>query len=69
MISKSECQHKNKVKSGRHLYRDGFYQMLRCLDCGTTIKGNKIEEEKRALPAKNNAPISNQAQVNEVDHE
>lgn len=53
MISKNECKHKNKVKSGKHLYSDGFYQMYRCLDCGTTIKGNKIIENVRPAAKKN----------------
>ena len=43
MLSKADCKHKNKIKSGKHLYTDGQYQMWRCLDCGTVLKGNKIE--------------------------
>lgn len=65
MLPKAECKHKNKIKSGKHLYSDGYYQMYRCVDCGTVIKGTKIEEEKRINPAKNNAPISNQIPVKE----
>lgn len=67
MISKSECKHIHTIKSGTHIYSDGVYAMIRCKDCGTVLKGNKIEEEKRALPAKNNAQISNQAPVKEND--
>lgn len=67
MLDKAKCKHEKTIKSGKHLYSEGYFQMYRCVLCGTMIKGEKIEEEKRSLPAKNKAPISNQAQVKEND--
>lgn len=64
MLSKAECEHKNKIKSGKHLYRDGYYQMERCLDCGTVLKGNKITENVRPT-VKKNAQIKPQNPIKE----
>lgn len=44
MISKSECRHKNTIKSGTHIYSDGVYAMLRCKDCFAVIKGTRKEQ-------------------------
>ena len=50
------------VKFLHHLYTDGKYQMYRCLDCGTVIKGNKIIEPAQA-PIKENAQEPNPQMV------
>ena len=36
------CEHKNTVRAGTTLCRDGVYQRKKCKDCGSIIKGDKL---------------------------
>jgi len=42
LVERSECNHKNTVKIGKKLYHNGYFQMHRCLECATIIKGERL---------------------------